>query len=181
MSLAPISFTEKGCATRTDRPVSQLENLRQKISVMKRDQETGRIFTINLKVRDYELDQYGVVNNAIYNHYLEHARHEFLAELGIDAAAVAASGRSLALSRLDVTYRASLRSKDHFRVEVFIAKLSGARVGFCQRIHRLPDDTLMLEAMAEAAFLDEKGRPQRIQTEHKHAFQLYLMTTHPSL
>ena len=35
-----------------------------------------------MKVRDYECDMQGIVNNANYQHYLEHTRHEFLQQAG---------------------------------------------------------------------------------------------------
>ena len=39
-------------------------------------------FSLEFTVRDYECDLQGVVNNANYQHYLEHARHEFLISRG---------------------------------------------------------------------------------------------------
>ena len=39
------------------------------------------IYELKLKVRDYECDLQGIVNNANYQHYLEHTRHEFLTSI----------------------------------------------------------------------------------------------------
>lgn len=41
------------------------------------------IYELEMKVRDYECDLQGIVNNANYQHYLEHTRHEFLLSTGV--------------------------------------------------------------------------------------------------
>ena len=43
------------------------------------------IYELKMKVRDYECDLQGIVNNANYQHYLEHTRHEFLTSVGISS------------------------------------------------------------------------------------------------
>ena len=40
-------------------------------------EEKPYIYEMPIKVRDYEVDSQGIVNNANYLHYLEHTRHEF--------------------------------------------------------------------------------------------------------
>ena len=36
-----------------------------------------KVFELKMSVRDYECDLQGIVNNAVYQNYLEHARHQF--------------------------------------------------------------------------------------------------------
>lgn len=136
----------------------------------------SKVFSLAFEVRDYELDQYGVVNNAVYLNYLEHARHQFLHEIGIDPAAVARTGRSLALAEIHLRYRSSLRSRERFHVQVHIGELRGARVGIEQRIVSVPHSRAVVEAHAVAVFLDEQGHPMRIALEHRDAFAPYLHT-----
>lgn len=134
----------------------------------------GALFSVDFEVRDYELDQYGVVNNAVYQNYLEHGRHQFLHQIGIDPAKVARSGKSLTLSEITVKYLSPLLSRETFRVEVAIGEIGGARVVFLQKIHALGENRLVLSARAVAVFLNENGRPTRVTPEYREAFTIYL-------
>lgn len=117
-------------------------------------------FTLEMSVRDYECDLQGVVNNAVYQNYLEHARHEYLKDIGIDFAALAAQGINLVVTRVEIDYKTSLTSGDRFVVEVRPERISPVRIGFRQDIYRLPDRKPAVKALVTGTALNAKGRPQ---------------------
>jgi acyl-CoA thioester hydrolase len=121
---------------------------------------SGDCFVLEMAVRDYECDLQGVVNNAVYQNYLEHARHEYLKGIGIDFAALAAQGINLVVTRIEIDYKLSLTSGDRFVVEVRPERLSPVRIGFRQDIYRLPDRKPVVKALVTGTALNAKGRPQ---------------------
>lgn len=73
------------------------------------------LFSLDMKVRDYECDLQGVVNNANYQHYMEHTRHEFWESFGANFGAMHEAGLDAFVYKVTITYRKSLRSGDRFR------------------------------------------------------------------
>jgi len=121
-------------------------------------------FALEMAVRDYECDLQAVVNNAVYQNYLEHARHEYLKSLGVDFAKLAAEGVNLVVVRVEIDFRYPLRSGDAFVVEVLPERISPVRIGFRQTIWRLPDRKEVIRALVVGTALNAKGRP-KIPTE----------------
>ena len=114
---------------------------------------------IEFKVRDYECDLQGVVNNGVYQNYLEHARHEFLLARGIDFSAMTRAGINLVVIRAELDYKLSLTSGDHFIVRSHVVRSSKLRFDFYQDIYRLPDEDLSLAAKITGTSINDRGRP----------------------
>jgi acyl-CoA thioester hydrolase len=114
---------------------------------------------ISLQVRDYECDLQGVVNNAVYMNYLEHARHEFLKERGVDFAEVTRQGIYLVVVRAELEYKASLTSGDSFTVSTRCTLEGRVKIVFLQEITRAADNKVMLAGQITATALNERGRP----------------------
>ena len=70
------------------------------------------IFHMPLKVRDYELDAEGIVNNANYLHYMEYTRHEFCEQAGVSFKAMLDEGIVPVVRKIEIEYLSSLRSTD---------------------------------------------------------------------
>lgn len=116
-------------------------------------------FSIELKVRDYECDMQGVVNNANYQHYLEHARHEFLHEIKLDFARLNDEGILLVVKRIEIDYHFPLRSGDIFSVTCTPERISPLRFGFNQQIVRISDNKPIISAKVIGTAINKQGRP----------------------
>lgn len=114
---------------------------------------------LKFKVRDYECDMQGVVNNGVYQNYLEHARHDFLLSKGINFAEMTSSGIHLVVVRAELDYRQSLQSNDEFVVCSNIHRVSKLRFAFLQDIYRSSDQKLMLQANIIGTSVNQRGRP----------------------
>lgn len=106
------------------------------------------IFEIQLKVRDYECDIQGVVNNAVYQNYLEHARHEYLLSKNKSFKELTEQGILLMVSRIEMDFKKSLTSKDVFSVQLRTER-QGLKLVFFQDIVRIEDNALCLKAKVE--------------------------------
>lgn len=116
-------------------------------------------FRLEFDVRDYECDMSGIVNNAVYQHYLEHARHVFLKQQGVDFSQWAASGIHLVVIRIEMDFLSPLRSGDRFYVGLNTERVSRLRFGLQQDIFRLPDDQPVLKGKVIGTAINERGRP----------------------
>jgi len=113
---------------------------------------------LEFTVRDYECDIQGVVNNANYQHYLEHARHEFLISRGLSFSKLHEEGTDLIVTRVEIDYKYPLRSHDNFVVRTNIEREGNVRLVFIQDIFRIPDEKLIIKARVTGV-ATRKGRP----------------------
>ncbi len=103
---------------------------------------------IKLKVRDYECDLQGIVNNANYQHYLEHARHEFLLEHDVSFAQLHEEGIDAVVARIMMAFKTPLRSGDEFLCRLRVKK-DGIKYVFHQDILRMSDQKLACRAQVD--------------------------------
>jgi acyl-CoA thioester hydrolase len=115
-------------------------------------------FELEMEVRDYECDLQGIVNNAVYQNYLEHCRHKFLQSSGVDFVQLHNDGIDAVVIRAEIDYKFPLRPGDIFVVRLKLGRQGNLRIIFDQQILRKNDNALMVNARITAV-LTRNGRP----------------------
>ena len=116
-------------------------------------------FTHEMKVRDYECDLQGIVNNANYQHFMEHSRHELLDSLGVNFGKFHEDGIDAMVAKITIEYKIPLRSGDKFVVGINLER-KGPKIIFYQDIYRLYDGKLCTKGIVETICV-ENGRLTR--------------------
>ena len=90
------------------------------------------IYELEMKVRDYECDLQGIVNNANYQHYLA------LHEQGVDPV----------VARINMAFKTPLKSGDEFVSKLYMKK-EGIKYVFYQDIFRKSDQKVVVKSTVE--------------------------------
>ncbi|STX55702.1 acyl-CoA thioesterase [Legionella beliardensis] len=115
------------------------------------------MFQIELQVRDYECDFQGIVNNANYLHYFEHARHTFLSTMDINFFEITQKEIYLVIYRTEIDYLVPLTYKDIFKVNVEFKRISNLRGTFHQKI--MVNDAIYTKGVFFVTALNSKKKP----------------------
>jgi len=108
-----------------------------------------------------DTDMAGIVYYANYLKFIERARSDWVASLGIDQNEMReAEGLVFAVRRVEADYLAAARFDDRLDVLTEVQSVSGARLVLTQRITR--GDTAIFEAAVTIVCLTLAGQPARL-------------------
>jgi acyl-CoA thioester hydrolase len=109
------------------------------------------------KVRSYECDSFGHVNNAVYLNYLEYGRMAVLENAGFTLAKLKSLGVCIVVRRIEIDYKAPAREGDTLIVRTGLKEHHRIKGVFSQEIIRSPEGTLVAIAQVTWVFTDLEG------------------------
>ena len=125
--------------------------------------------TLRLRVRHYEMDALGHVNNAVYLQYAEEAAVEHARAIGFDEARWRELGGALVVRRHEIDYKLPAVAGDDLDVTTRVASVDRVRATRRTTIER--DGVLLAEAVTEWVLVGLDGRPRRLPAEVVDAFR----------
>ena len=128
-------------------------------------------FTIQLRVRHYEMDALGHVNNAIYQNYLEQAAVEHSEHLGLTLELYRKLGGIFVMRRIEIDYLRPAVAGDRLQVTTWLEEMRGSRAVRRYEIRKHDNDHLLVTAEALWVWVDATTmRPKAIPSVLLQAF-----------
>lgn len=120
--------------------------------------ESKELFEAHIKVRTYECDSYGHVNNAVYLNYLEIGRMAALNQKGFSLANLKQKGLVIVVRRIEIDYKAPATEGDELLIRTYIKDHSKMKGVFRQEILKASDRVLVARADVTWVFVNLEGR-----------------------
>ena len=120
------------------------------------------VYEMRLRVRHYEMDSLGHVNNAVYLSYLEQAAIEHADALGFSQARLAELGGLFVVRRHEIDYLGAAVAGDELAVITWPEMLSGPRAIRCYEIRAAANGKRLVAARTLWVWVDFNGRPRPI-------------------
>lgn len=127
---------------------------------------------VELKVRTYECDLYGHVNNATYLNYLEYARMELLNAKGFTLESLREKGVLVVVVRVDIQYKRPAFPGDVLEIHTNLAGYRNTSGTFHQEIYKKGTGELVAMADVTWVFTNLEGRPIPIPEYIREAFNM---------
>jgi len=123
------------------------------------------------KVRTYEVDENGHVNNAVYLQWAEQLSAEHAEAVGFGRAWSIERGGAWLIRRHEITYHQPARRGDEVELTVRVIGIGGVRGRRQTEIRLVRDGTLLTEVASEWVWVRvANGRPARVPRELVTAF-----------
>ncbi|HYX18739.1 MAG TPA: thioesterase family protein [Nostoc sp.] len=120
-------------------------------------------FKTLLRVRHYEMDALGHVNNAVYQNYLEQAAIEHSEYLGLTLDVYRQVGGVFVMRRVEIEYLRPAVAGDTLEVTTWLKEMRGTRALRCYEIRKQNQDNLLVTAEALWVWVDAQTmRPRPI-------------------
>ena len=128
-------------------------------------------FTQRWKVRTYEVDENGHVNNAVYVQWAEQLTAEHAEAVGFGREWSIERGGAWLVRRHEITYHQPARRGDEIELTVRVVGVGGVRGNRHTEIRRAGEAALLAEVASEWVWVRiADGRPARVPNELVVAF-----------
>ena len=126
-----------------------------------------------LRVRSYELDAYGHVNNATYLQYLEFARGEYMKQMGIAFRHDMDDKIRFFVVNANLNFKAPALIDEELELIGRVSKMGNSSFSIKQDIYNTANNVHVLDAEVTIVFIDESNKPTRIPENYRKMLEEY--------
>ncbi|MBA4251930.1 MAG: hypothetical protein C0442_09455 [Chlorobiaceae bacterium] len=114
---------------------------------------------INVTIRFHEVDMLGVCNNAVYINYFEHARLQYIKDIGLmPKDGIFSDGQIYFMVRNEINYRNHAYYDEELNIYTRISYIKNSSYGFEHLITKASDNSLVADGSGVVVHVDPATR-----------------------